>query len=148
MKVVLDQKIDADTNNNYDKVLDKKKILLVEDSSVTTKLITKYLKDSNVIIDTVELGSDALDKIRNHEKYDLILLEEDLRPLDAYTIIKKLNQIKNFNIKVVLLTKNTSLEYNETYKDQGFTNVLIKPIDKEKLINVINGKDEQNGKNI
>ena len=148
MKVVLDQKIDADTNNNYDKVLDKKKILLVEDSSVTTKLITKYLKDSNVIIDTVELGSDALDKIRNHEKYDLILLEEDLKPLDAYTIIKKLNQIKNFNIKVVLLTKNTSLEYNETYKDQGFTNVLIKPIDKEKLINVINGKDEQNGKNI
>ena len=138
MKVVLDQKIDADTNNNYDKVLDKKKILLVEDSSVTTKLITKYLKDSNVIIDTVELGSDALDKIRNHEKYDLILLEEDLKPLDAYTIIKKLNQIKNFNIKVVLLTKNTSLEYTDTYKDQGFTSVLVKPIDKEKLINIIN----------
>ena len=138
MKVVLDQKIDADTFNNYDKVLDKKKILLVTDSSVTTKLITKYLKDSNVIIDTVELGSDALDKIRNHEKYDLILLEEDLKPLDAYTIIKKLNQIKNFNIKVILLTKNTSLEYTDTYKDQGFTNVLIKPIDKEKLINIIN----------
>ena len=138
MKVVLDQKIDADTFNNYDKVLDKKKILLVTDSSVTTKLITKYLKDSNVIIDTVELGSDALDKIRNHEKYDLILLEEDLKPLDAYTIIKKLNQIKNFNIKVVLLTKNTSLEYTDTYKDQGFTNVLVKPIDKEKLINIIN----------
>ena len=138
MKVVLDQKIDTDTFNNYDKVLDKKKILLVEDSSVTTKLITKYLKDSNVIIDIVELGSDALDKIRNHEKYDLILLEEDLKPLDAYTIIKKLNQIKNFNIKVVLLTKNTSLEYTDTYKDQGFTNVLIKPIDKEKLINIIN----------
>ena len=143
MKVVLDQKIDDQTNNNnYDKVLEKKKVLLVEDSSVTTKLITKYLKDSNVIIDTVELGSDALDKIRNHEKYDLILLEEDLKPLDAYTIIKKLNQIKNFNIKVVLLTKNTSLEYTDTYKDQGFTNVLVKPIDKEKLINVINGKDE------
>ena len=138
MKVVLDQKIDTDTFNNYDKVLDRKKILLVTDSSVTTKLITKYLKDSNVIIDTVELGSDALDKIRNHEKYDLILLEEDLKPLDAYTIIKKLNQIKNFNIKVVLLTKNTSLEYTDTYKDQGFTNVLIKPIDKEKLINIIN----------
>ena len=138
MKVVLDQKIDTDTFNNYDKVLDKKKILLVTDSSVTTKLITKYLKDSNVIIDTVELGSDALDKIRNHEKYDLILLEEDLKPLDAYTIIKKLNQIKNFNIKVILLTKNTSLEYTDTYKDQGFTNVLIKPIDKEKLINIIN----------
>ena len=138
MKVVLDQKIDTDTFNNYDKALDKKKILLVTDSSITTKLITKYLKDSNVIIDTVELGSDALDKIRNHEKYDLILLEEDLKPLDAYTIIRKLNQIKNFNIKVVLLTKNTSLEYTDTYKDQGFTNVLIKPIDKEKLINIIN----------
>ena len=138
MKVVLDQKIDTDTFNNYDKVLDRKKILLVTDSSVTTKLITKYLKDSNVIIDTVELGSDALDKIRNHEKYDLILLEEDLKPLDAYTIIKKLNQIKNFNIKVVLLTKNTSLEYTDTYKDRGFTNVLVKPIDKEKLINIIN----------
>ena len=62
MKIVLDQKIEV-IDNKYDKVYDKKKILLIEDSDTTYKLITKMLKNTNIIIDRVVLGSEGLDKI-------------------------------------------------------------------------------------
>ena len=137
MKIVLDQKIEV-IDNKYDKVYDKKKILLIEDSETTYKLITKMLKNTNIIIDRVVLGSEGLDKIRNKEKYDLILVEEELKPLNGYDIIKKLKLIKNFNTKVVLLTKNPNIEYSYLYKDEGFSDYLIKPINKSLLLNIIN----------
>ena len=137
MKIVLDQKIEV-IDNKYDKVYDKKKILLIEDSDTTYKLITKMLKNTNIIIDRVVLGSEGLDKIRNKEKYDLILVEEELKPLNGYDIIKKLKLIKNFNTKVVLLTKNPNIEYSYLYKDEGFSDYLIKPINRSLLLNIIN----------
>ena len=137
MKIVLDQKIEV-IDNKYDKVYDKKKILLIEDSDTTYKLITKMLKNTNIIIDRVVLGSEGLDKIRNKEKYDLILVEEELKPLNGYDIIKKLKLIKNFNTKVILLTKNPNIEYSYLYKDEGFSDYLIKPINKALLLNIIN----------
>ena len=137
MKIVLDQKIEV-IDNKYDKVYDKKKILLIEDSETTYKLITKMLKNTNIIIDRVVLGSEGLDKIRNKEKYDLILVEEELKPLNGYDIIKKLKLIKNFNTKVILLTKNPNIEYSYLYKDEGFSDYLIKPINRSLLLNIIN----------
>ena len=137
MKIVLDQKIEV-IDNKYDKVYDKKKILLIEDSETTYKLITKMLKNTNIIIDRVVLGSEGLDKIRNKEKYDLILVEEELKPLNGYDIIKKLKLIKNFNTKVILLTKNPNIEYSYLYKDEGFSDYLIKPINRLLLLNIIN----------
>ena len=137
MKIVLDQKIEV-IDNKYDKVYDKKKILLIEDSDTTYKLITKMLKNTNIIIDRVVLGSEGLDKIRNKEKYDLILVEEELKPLNGYDIIKKLKLIKNFNTKVILLTKNPNIEYSYLYKDEGFSDYLIKPINRSLLLNIIN----------
>ena len=137
MKIVLDQKIEV-IDNKYDKVYDKKKILLIEDSDTTYKLITKMLKNTNIIIDRVVLGSEGLDKIRNKEKYDLILVEEELKPLNGYDIIKKLKLIKNFNTKVVLLTKNPNIEYSYLYKDEVFSDYLIKPINRLLLLNIIN----------
>lgn len=137
MKIVLDQKYEI-TNNIYDKTYNQKKILLIENNDTTYKLITKILKNTNILIDRVELGSEGLEKIRNKEKYDLIFIEEDLKPLNAYDIIKKLNEIKNFDTKVILITQNTNIEYSYLYKDYNFSDYIIKPIDKNRLSNIIN----------
>ena len=55
-------------------------------------------------------------------------------------VMKKFMEIKNFNIDVVLLTRNNNYEYNEDYLKYGFSNYLLKPIDKEKLFEVISKK--------
>lgn len=139
IKVVLDQKVGETTDNldKYEKILDKKKILLVDDNESSIKIITKLLKDSNIILDSVSTGKECLDKIRNKEKYDLILLDEKMKPLDGITVLKKLKEIRNFNTNVILLTRNSEYEYNEEYLMYGFKDYLIKPVDKDKLLEKI-----------
>ena len=60
-----------------------------------------------------------------------------MEPLDGIVVMKKLKEVKNFNTKVILLTRNNEYEYNEEYKVLGFTDYLLKPIVKEKLIETI-----------
>ena len=140
MKIVLDQKIveEADEKlDKYEEVYDKKKILLVDDNISTEKIVSKLLKDTNIELDYVSLGKEALDKIRGKEKYDLILLDEVMDPLDGVTVMKKFKDIRNFKTNVILLTRNNEYEYNEEYLKYGFSGYLLKPISKDKLFEII-----------
>ena len=140
MKIVLDQKVakEADEKlDKYEEVYDKKKILLVDDNISTEKIVSKLLKDTNIELDYVSLGKEALDKIRGKEKYDLILLDEVMDPLDGVTIMKKFKDIRNFKTNVILLTRNNEYEYNEEYLKYGFSGYLLKPISKDKLFEII-----------
>ena len=140
MKIVLDQKIVEEANEKYTKYesfYDEKKILLVDDNISTEKIISKLLRDTNIKLDYVGLGKEALDKIRGKEKYDLILLDEVMDPLDGVTVMKKFKDIRNFKTNVILLTRNNEYEYNEEYLKYGFSGYLLKPISKDKLFEII-----------
>ena len=104
IKIVLDQKYENEKDNldKFEDVYDKKRILLVDDSE-------------------------------NSEK----LLDEEMTPLDGHKVMKKFREINNFNTKVILLTKTNKYEYDDEYLKEGFTDYLIKPIDKDKLFEKI-----------
>ncbi len=140
MKIVLDQKVAKESDeklDKYEEVYDKKKILLVDDNISTEKIISKLIKGTNIKLDYVSLGKEALDKIRGKEKYDLILLDEVMDPLDGVTVMKKFKDIRNFKTNVILLTRNNEYEYNEKYLTYGFSGYLLKPISKDKLFEII-----------
>lgn len=139
IKVVLDQKIADmdDALDKYESVYDKKSILLVDDNVSSGKIFTKMLKDTNIELSIVTSGKECLDKIRNKDKYDLILLDEDMEPLDGITVMRKLKETRTFNTKTILLTKNNDYEYNDDYLEYGFDGYLLKPIDKDKLFELI-----------
>ncbi len=121
MKIVLDQKIVEEANekyNKYESFYDEKKILLVDDNISTEKIISKLIRDTNIKLDYVSLGKEALDKIRGKEKYDLILLDEVMDPLDGVTVMKKFKDIRNFKTNVILLTRNNEYEYNERWNSR------------------------------
>ena len=140
MKIVLDQKIAEvdETITKYEKVLDKKKILLVDDNEASTKLISKMITDTNIVLEISKSGKDCLDRIRDKEKYDLILLSEKMEPLNGIVVMKKLKEIRNFNTKVILLTRDNDYEYNEEYLKYGFADYILKPITKDTLLEKIN----------
>ena len=137
MKIVLDVKIVPTKENVYIKEYDNKKILLVDDSETCEKIIKKILRGSNITIERTEYGKYCLDKIRSKEKYDLILIKDELKPLDGYTIMTKLQEIRNFNIPCILLTKNTNVEYDDSYQKYGFKDYIIKSNDKNKILNTL-----------
>lgn len=137
--IILDQKIniskEEDKYNNY---LDDKKILIIDDNAASIKLISKILDKYNILYDSSNLGKEALDRIRKGDKYDLILLDEDMPYLNGISVMNKLSKIKDFDTRVILLTKNSNIIYDDIYKDSGFSDYIVKPIDKNDLMNKIN----------
>ena len=140
IKIILDQKYDTiDTDiNKYDNIYDKKKVLLIDDSPSSEKLFNKILSGTNIELTSVKLGKEGLEKIRNKEKYDLILLDEELEPQNGHIIMQKLLEIRNFNTKVILLTKDNKYDYDDSYLQEGFTDYIIKSSAKEEMLNKIN----------
>ena len=134
--IILDQKIYTDSNK--DNYVNNKKILIIDDNNSGIKLISKILDKHNILYDSSNLGKEALDRIRKGDKYDLILLDEDMPYMNGISVMNKLNKIKGFDTKVILLTKNSNIIYDDIYKDSGFSDYIIKPIDKDDLMNKIN----------
>ena len=136
--IILDQKIYTNNKDNYDNYVNNKKILIIDDNNSGIKLISKILDKHNILYDSSNLGKEALDRIRKGDKYDLILLDEDMPYMDGISVMNKFSKIKGFDTKVILLTKNSNIIYDDIYKDSGFSDYVIKPIDKDDLMNKIN----------
>lgn len=136
--IILDQKIYTNNKDNYDNYVNNKKILIIDDNNSSIKLISKILDKHNILYDSSNLGKEALDRIRKGDKYDLILLDEDMPYMNGISVMNKFNKIKGFDTKVILLTKNSNIIYDDIYKDSGFCDYIIKPIDKDDLMNKMN----------
>ena len=136
--IILDQKIYNSSKDNYDNYVNNKKILIIENNNTTIKLINKILDKHNILYDNISVSKEALDKIRKGTKYDLILLEEDMPYINGINLMNKLSKIKGFNTKVILITKNNNIIYDDIYKDSNFIDYITKPIDKDDLMNKIN----------
>ena len=136
MKIILDQRLVVSDNklNEYEKVIDKKDVLLI--GNLNSKIIKDIVKDKNINLEVIELGKEALDKIRGKKKYDLILIEDDIKPLSGIIIMKKLLIVKSFNTKVILLSGNK--EYIDNYDKYGFSDVISEPMDEDIFIDKIN----------
>lgn len=136
--IILDQKIYTNNKDNYDNYVNNKKILIIDDNNSSTKIISKILDKHNILYDSSNLGKEALDRIRKGDKYDLILLDEDMPYMNGISVMNKFGKIKGFDTKVILLTKNSNIIYDDIYKDSCFSDYIIKPIDKDDLMNKIN----------
>ena len=148
-KIVLDQKIDTSNekeHEKYEEIYDNTKILVVDDSEASIKIIEKLLKDSNIVMEAVNTGRDAIDKIKTKNRYDLILVDEKLNQVSGEYLLNRLQRFRNFNIPVILMSKDNKYEYSEEYKEAGFSDIIIKPLKKEILLKKINKyckKDEE-----
>ena len=80
---------------------------------------------------------ECLDKINSGNKYDLILMDDMMPRMNGTETLHRLKQIENFNTPVVILTANALSGQEQKYLNDGFDSYLSKPIDKEKLHEVL-----------
>ena len=69
------------------------KVLVVEDSKVTMKVLCNYLGRMNITPLTAETGSDALD-IYHREQPDIILLDAQLPDIDGFDVALKIRALE------------------------------------------------------
>ena len=113
--LIVDQKIASSDDkidniiNEYKKLEDKIKILLVDDNEEERTLLTKKLGGISKLT-IAKNGEECLKRIRNKEKYDALLIKESMEKLDAYQTIKKAKALEFVPDKIIVLADNKEEE--------------------------------------
>ena len=114
------------------------KILVVDDNKLNLKVASRLLTNYKSEIITIDNGFDVIDKIKNGEKFDLILMDDMMPKMSGVETLHKLKEVENYNIPTIALTANAIEGMREKYLNEGFDDYLSKPIDKLELNKVIN----------
>jgi diguanylate cyclase (GGDEF)-like protein len=109
--------------------VDDLKVLVVEDSKVTMKVLCNYLGRMGIVPLTAETGALAID-IYHREKPDVILLDAQLPDIDGFDValkIRALEKVKDWTA-IIFLTSMTKDEDLERGIEVGGDDYLLKPI--------------------
>ena len=110
-------------------------ILIVDDTKMNLLVVTEFLKDTLIGIDTATCGADAI-SLANEKRYDLILMDQRMPEMDGVETmrhIKSSNDSPNLSTPVICLTADAVIGARERYLAKGFTDYLTKPIDSPAL---------------
>lgn len=114
-----------------------KKILVVDDNKVNLKVAARLLKDYKVEVVEVDNGYECIQRIRNNEHFDLVLLDDMMPKMSGVETLKHLKEDSSYSVPTVALTANAISGMKEKYLKDGFDDYLSKPIDKNELNRVI-----------
>lgn len=121
------------TNDNVKIDTSSKKILIVDDNNLNIKVTTKMLKDLKYQVDDCTSGKVCLEKIKNGNKYDVILMDIMMPEMSGEEVLKELKKDSDFITPVVALTADALSGCEEKYKSLGFSEYLSKPFKKDEL---------------
>lgn len=118
--------------------LDGLKCLVVDDTKVNLILVSKLLAKEGVEVETCDSGMKCLEQCRL-AKYDFILLDHMMPEMNGVATFIKLREMNTINQEtpVIMLTANTMAGACQEYLDIGFCGYVSKPIDSERLKEVI-----------
>lgn len=110
-------------------------ILAVDDNPLNIMVIKSLLKDTEINIDTAENGDESI-RLAAKNNYDVILMDHMMPGKDGIETMHEIRSDQNSpNTKtpVICVTANAISGAKEQYIDEGFDDYLTKPIDSEKL---------------
>ena len=111
-------------------------ILVAEDDNVNFILIEKILKSANYIVIRAKDGQEAVQICSENNEIDLILMDIKMPILDGHEAFKKIREF-NTTIPIIAQTSYSFEEEIEKIKKTGFNNFISKPLDKEKLLEMV-----------
>lgn len=107
------------------------KILLVEDEPDFSELIAGWLKNDHYLIESVENGEDAMDRLRFY-KYDLVILDWMLPGISGVDVCKRYRS-SGGTTPILMLTAKRHVDEKEAGLDAGADDYLTKPFELKEL---------------
>ena len=114
------------------------KLLAVDDVAMNLKVLSGFLKKSEMIIDMCTSGAEAIEAWKKN-KYDLVILDHMMPLMDGIECAKIMwsEPGPNEGVPIVMLTANAIHGMKEQYMDLGFADYLSKPYTQEQLNDVL-----------
>jgi len=116
------------------------RILLVEDQSFAADITKIILTDLNCQVDLAPDSKTAILQAKNNN-YDLIFMDIELSDLDGYETTRRirLNELsKDKHVPIIALTAYIDNHDRERCLSAGMNAILIKPLMKEKALDMLN----------
>ncbi|MCK5822971.1 MAG: response regulator [Bacteroidales bacterium] len=114
-----------------------KTILIAEDVDANFLFLEKILQDTNVKILRAVNGKEAIDIYKNNQDIDLILMDIRMPEVDGFDATKEIKKI-NKNVPIIVETAYNIENGKILGKESGCDEYIVKPININKLIAVIN----------
>ncbi len=114
-------------------IYENKKILIVDDNKLNIKVAKRALTDFNFTIEECYDGLECLEKVKNGDEYDLILMDIMMPNMSGETALKKLKENPNFKIPVIALTADAVAGAKEKYIEEGFVDYIPKPFNRDQI---------------
>ncbi len=119
-----------------------KKILLVEDNELNREIATILLEEAGLVVDSVEDGTDAVERINEADEaaYDLILMDIQMPKMDGYTATREIRTISNnrkANIPIIAMTANAFEEDKQKAFKAGMNAHISKPISIDVILHTL-----------
>jgi CheY-like chemotaxis protein len=116
-------------------------ILLAEDVAMNREIFITLLEDTNIEIDAVENGRDAVQKFRdNPDRYAAIIMDIQMPEMNGYEAteaIRSLDMDKAKTIPIIAMTADAFKEDIDRCRACGMNSHLKKPIELEKVIETL-----------
>lgn len=121
------------------------KILIAEDDMISRKVMFKVLSEfgeCDIVVNGMEAVDAYLLALKDNEPYDLICLDIMMPKIDGIRVLKTIRQLEvdskdHKKVKIIMTTALTEHEVVEEAFNKGCDAYAPKPIDIDKLIDVI-----------
>lgn len=111
-------------------------VLVAEDDNINYLLIERVLKNINCKIIRAKDGLEAVEMVKNNSEIDLILMDIKMPNMNGYDAFQEIRKF-NKNIPIIAQTSYSFQEELDRIKALGFNGFISKPIEKDKLYNLI-----------
>ena len=126
----------TDRQNNA--AVDGLRVLLAEDNPVNQQIAVELLKKGGVEVDVAENGRVALDNLRSHAQYDLVLMDLQMPEMDGYAAIAEIRADPRFHsLPVIAMTAHAMAEERERCLAAGMNDHISKPINPQMLFETL-----------
>ncbi len=117
----------------------RRKVLLAEDNRINQNVISRILKRHNFEVAIAPNGKDALEKATK-QFFDLILMDCQMPQMDGYDAcrgIRNYQQSRTDHSRIIGMSAHLDMDGRERCLSVGMDEYISKPIQEEKLIELI-----------
>ena len=124
-------------NFDLNEKLPSKTVLVVEDDEISFLVLSEYLKKFNYKVVRASNGKEAVSLVKSREEFFGLILMDILMPLmNGFEAAEKIKKIDK-NIPIIAQTA-VAFDWNNEVDFSNFDQILIKPLDFQKLEELIN----------
>ena len=126
------------TVRNREQVFKGRKILLVDDDIRNIFALTSALEQKGATVIIGRNGKEALDKLDQDPKMDLVLMDIMMPEMDGYEATRKIRMQKRFaQLPIIAVTAKAMIDDQKNCLEAGANDYVSKPVDLEKLLSLI-----------